>query len=399
MGNLKGDDWDFSSLKHIELSEKDLKTYEVLKGDLLFNRTNSKELVGKCGVFREEGVWVFASYLIRVRVKENFLLPEFASFFLGSSIGRLQINCLSRQIIGMTNINAEEIKLIKVPIPPIEIQKQIVEKFEMAYQAKRAKEAEAKELLAGIDAYLLDKLGIKPPTSDQPTQKTFFTTLSKVTGNRFDPFYNKIEFNEFDKSLNKSQFTLDKIANFCYVVRGVTYTASDEREVGKQILRANNINVKTNELDLSEIRYIRNDIELSDEQTLVKNDILMCAASGSKEHAGKVAFITEDTDYYFGGFMMVLRTLNNIIPKYFFEILASSIFRNLLDKILGGTNINNLNFSMIKSYKIPLPPLDVQKEIADYIQNIRERAKQLEADAKTEIERAKTEVEAMILGQ
>jgi restriction endonuclease S subunit len=140
MVNLKGDEWDFSNLKYIELSEKDLETYKVLDGDLLFNRTNSKELVGKCGVFREKGEWVFASYLIRVRVDEDLLLPDFASFFLGSSVGRMQIDCLSRQIIGMTNINTEEIKLIKIPVPPLDAQEEIVTHIQSI--RARAKELE-----------------------------------------------------------------------------------------------------------------------------------------------------------------------------------------------------------------------------------------------------------------
>jgi restriction endonuclease S subunit len=366
MVNLKGDEWNFSNLKHIELSEKDLKTYKVIDGDLLFNRTNSKELVGKCGVFREQGDWVFASYLIRVRVDTNLLLPEFASFFLGSTVGRMQIDCLSRQIIGMTNINAEEIKLIKIPVPPIEVQKQIIKKFEAIHTSKRAKESESVSLLNGINTYLLERLGIETPTTTE-TKRTFFTRASQLSGRRFDPFYHRTEFEEFENALANSRYDLKKIDSLCFDVRGVTYTAADEAVEGKKILRANNINLRTNELDLSDIRFIRADFEISSEQLLRKNDIFMCAASGSKEHSGKVAFIEQETDFYFGGFMMVLRSLGGVVPRYLFEILASTIFRKFLMKILGGTNINNLNFSMFKSYKIPLPPLEVQEEIVAHI--------------------------------
>src|SRR5205807_1910135 len=105
--------------------------------------------------------------------------------FLGSTVGRMQIDCLSRQIIGMTNINAEEIKLIKIPVPPIEVQKQIIKKFEAAYNAKRAKEAEAKSLLDGIDAYLLERLGIETPAAVE-TKRFFYRKLSEITGSRFD---------------------------------------------------------------------------------------------------------------------------------------------------------------------------------------------------------------------
>ncbi len=82
---------------------------------MLFNRTNSKELVGKCAVFREDGDWYFAGYLIRVAIGEDGYRPEFLARFLNSDVGRVQIDQISRQIIGMANVNAEEIKELLVP--------------------------------------------------------------------------------------------------------------------------------------------------------------------------------------------------------------------------------------------------------------------------------------------
>src|SRR6187402_975326 len=92
MNNLQANGWDLSELKHIELLAADLKRYRLEKGDLLFNRTNSKELVGKCEVFSEEGDWVFASYLIRVRLDPDRAIPGFVSAFLNSPAGRMQID-------------------------------------------------------------------------------------------------------------------------------------------------------------------------------------------------------------------------------------------------------------------------------------------------------------------
>ena len=70
MNNLQADGWDFSDIKYVPLGLAASRRYRLKRGDVLFNRTNSKELVGKCEVFREPGVWVFASYLIRVRFNE-----------------------------------------------------------------------------------------------------------------------------------------------------------------------------------------------------------------------------------------------------------------------------------------------------------------------------------------
>lgn len=145
MNNLRNYEWDFSDIKHIDLSNDELEKYRLFYGDILFNRTNSKELVGKCGVFKESQHYVFASYLIRVRLDESVLLPDFASSFLGSTLGRLQIDCISRQIIGMTNINAEEIKLIKILVPSLQKQAEIVDHIAQIRSRAKQLQQEAKE--------------------------------------------------------------------------------------------------------------------------------------------------------------------------------------------------------------------------------------------------------------
>ena len=71
MNNIKDGELALTDIKHIELPQRETDKLQLKKGDILFNRTNSKELVGKCAVFHEETPWVFASYLIRVRLDEQ----------------------------------------------------------------------------------------------------------------------------------------------------------------------------------------------------------------------------------------------------------------------------------------------------------------------------------------
>ncbi len=122
MGNItyKGG-WDFTNLKYIDLSEKDKPKYLTQKGDLLFNRTNSKELVGKTAVFEEEKPMAIAGYLIRVRTNElgnNYYL----SGYLNSAHGKKTLVGMCKSIVGMANINAQELQNIKILLPPIELQ-------------------------------------------------------------------------------------------------------------------------------------------------------------------------------------------------------------------------------------------------------------------------------------
>jgi type I restriction enzyme S subunit len=122
MGNItyKGS-WDFKKLKYIDLDENDKDKYLAKKGDLLFNRTNSKELVGKTAVFEEEKPMALAGYLVRVRPNErgnNYYL----SGYLNSSHGKKTLMGMCKSIVGMANINAQELQNIKITLPPIELQ-------------------------------------------------------------------------------------------------------------------------------------------------------------------------------------------------------------------------------------------------------------------------------------
>ena len=126
MNNIIDGKLNLSDLKYISLSERDQRILLLNDGDILFNRTNSKELVGKCAVFHEEGDYVFASYLIRMRVNKEKANPDFIAYVINGPIGRRQIDALSRQIIGQANINSQEIRSLRVPLPPLEIQNSIM---------------------------------------------------------------------------------------------------------------------------------------------------------------------------------------------------------------------------------------------------------------------------------
>ena len=124
MGNITYEGkWDFTDLKYIDLSSKDQEKYLATKGDLLFNRTNSKELVGKTAVFDEEAPMAIAGYLIRVRTNECGN-PWYISGYLNSQHGKQTLTNMCKSIVGMANINAQELQDIKIMLPPIELQNQ-----------------------------------------------------------------------------------------------------------------------------------------------------------------------------------------------------------------------------------------------------------------------------------
>jgi type I restriction enzyme S subunit len=133
MNNITIDGYmDFSNLKYINLEVNEIEKYIVKKGDILFNRTNSKELVGKTGVFNESSEMAIAGYLIRIRTNEK-ANPWFIWGYLNSLHGKKTLFSMCKSIVGMANINAQELQEIKILIPPMELQTKfanIVEKVE-----------------------------------------------------------------------------------------------------------------------------------------------------------------------------------------------------------------------------------------------------------------------------
>lgn len=114
-------EWDFSSLKYISVNNGEKDKYSLRKNDLVFNRTNSKELVGKTAVYDRDEEVIIAGYLIRVRLNEKGN-PFYVSAFLNSKYGKTTLLNMCKSIVGMANINAQELQNIRISIPPIEVQ-------------------------------------------------------------------------------------------------------------------------------------------------------------------------------------------------------------------------------------------------------------------------------------
>ncbi|WP_197092905.1 restriction endonuclease subunit S [Haloferax gibbonsii] len=131
MGNYdETGEMDYSELKHVPLPDDEFSKYHLAEGDVLFNRTNSKELVGKCAIFDGElDDAVFASYLIRVHLDEAKLLPEFFVNYMNSPRGRIEIDKKAKQAVSQANINSQELREMEIPLPNIGQQKRILDEI------------------------------------------------------------------------------------------------------------------------------------------------------------------------------------------------------------------------------------------------------------------------------
>lgn len=123
MGNVTYQgDLDLESIKYAELTEVDRDKYLLQAGDLLFNRTNSKELVGKLGMWDGRFDAVAASYFIRLRADRSICHPIYLWAFFNTRFMKQRLFETARGAIGQSNINAKELKAFPVALPPLNLQ-------------------------------------------------------------------------------------------------------------------------------------------------------------------------------------------------------------------------------------------------------------------------------------
>ena len=127
---------DLNDIKTIDVSEKDFEKCVVRKGDILFNRTNSKELVGKTALFNLDEEMVIAGYIIRVRVNKNEVLPIYVVRYMNTPYMKSYFCNLCKGAVNQANINSKELKAIPIPIPPLALQQEFVSKIEAIEKQK-----------------------------------------------------------------------------------------------------------------------------------------------------------------------------------------------------------------------------------------------------------------------
>jgi len=327
---------------------------------------------------------------------KNEIRPKYLMIFLCSDFGK---KLLAKYITGATNshITPQNLGKIKLPIPFIENQDSLVQLMGQAYSLKESKEAEAQRLLDSINDYVLDELGIKLPELRKHLSHLVFSDEAK--GERLDPRYYKPYFKEFEEELTKRKDIkiIGEISE--YVGSGATpkaggddYTSSDEG-----ILFIRIVNLKNNTIVLDDVLYIRKTIHegMLKRTKLKVNDVLLSMAGT----IGLSVVVPENLGEANINQAIARIVVNrNINPFYLSALLNSKIGKIQTDRLSRPAVQANINLAEIRALKIPLPPLPIQNKIAEEVKSRMKKADQLQKQAKEELEKAKQEVEKIILG-
>ena len=210
MDNLQGGFAFDDDLKYAPINEKVFDKYKLQKDDFLFNRVNSEEFVGRTGIYKLSGNHVFASYLVRCQTKENELLPDYLNIFLNTKYGILSIRRMSRRAVNQANVNAQELKAIKIPLPPLRFQEEIRNLLEKSHELFE----KSKILYSQAEVLLLEELGLRDiDLFHEPSYAV--NSADTITANRIDAEYYQPKYDTLLSIIQKKAKYCRQVREFC----------------------------------------------------------------------------------------------------------------------------------------------------------------------------------------
>ena len=337
-------------LKYAPISSDEINSYKLNDKDVLFNRTNSQIFVGRTGIFRKfsNEFLVFASYLVRVVPNPEIVTPEYLTAFLNTKYGMLDVKRRARISINQSNVNAEELKQVEIPLLNRNLQLQITFAFDESFKFIQKSESTFEK----AQTLLLSELGL---THWQPKhQLTFIKNYSDTKqAGRIDAEYFQPKYEDI----------INAIKN---------YSGGWDRLEGLATLK--NINFKPKnkkQYQYIELANIENNGEIADcmmeegqclpsraRREVETGDVVVSSIEGS---LSSIALIEAEYDHVLcsTGFHVINSAFIN--SETFLVLLKSIVGQLQLKKGCSGTILSAINKNEFS--KIVLPKIAESKQI------------------------------------
>ena len=359
MGNITN--WgtiDYSGLVYSS-NDEDIKQYSLKKNDLLFNRTNSSEWVGKTAVYKEERPAIYAGYLIRVR--PILISSDYLNYVMNSSYYRNWCYNVKTDAVNQSNINAQKLSQLMIPVPPLKEQERIIIEIDkwisLIDTIKNSKEKlqviikQAKSKI--LDLAIHGKLVPQDP-NEEPASELLKRINSKTEITCDNAHYTQLPYEIPDTWVWCSHNSILDISGGAQPAKSFFETTP-----------------KPNYIRLYQIRdygespvpiYIP--INLASKQT-EKGDILLARYGGS---LGKV-FHAEQGAYNVAMAKVIFKYENLIYKEYAYYYYLSDLYQNKLKEI-SRTAQAGFNSTDFNDMYFPLPPFTEQKRIVAKIRKV-----------------------------
>ncbi|WP_374548569.1 restriction endonuclease subunit S [Flavobacterium sp.] len=390
---------DLTDVKFInkETHEGYLKRSQISEGDLIVTITGR---IASAAVAPDGFIGNTNQHSVVIKTGSKEISEKLAAY-LNCSIGQKLANRLAT---GGTRPALDYPALLSIPI--IE-DNRILQITDKVIAQKQKNEAEAENILSSIDDYLMKELGITLPIKPENSLKNrmFISTYKQLSGNRYDPFYYKNYFVELEESLNNGKYGLKRLSTVCNLQNGYAFKSSDYIEFSETLnIRMSNIR-PNNVFDPDyNPRYLPNEYAETYKEFLLKDGdiiIAMTDMAGDPKILGVPTIVTNSNNRKLllnqrVGKLFDFKT-TEINIEYLKEILGARIVKEYYNK-MGARGVQiNISSEQILSAKIPVPPLDKQKEIAEHITGIRQQAQQLKDKTNELLKKASEEIEEILL--
>lgn len=176
MGNLQKGMIDWKDLKYTD-NDSEVKKYKLNYGDVLFNRTNSPDLVGKTSIYKDSRLAIFAGYLIRIKYIKRYINSDYLNYCLNTERAREWCKQVKTDGVSQSNINAQVLATFLIPLPSLEEQQEIVRRVDTLFTLADSLEAKCKDALGQVDKIEQSILAkafrgglVEPDPNDEPAE-------------------------------------------------------------------------------------------------------------------------------------------------------------------------------------------------------------------------------------
>lgn len=361
------------------------------EGEVLLTRKGS---YGIAALNRLAKPIAFSSEVFRLKPRSDLIDGEFAEILLNLSFIRKQFD---RNKIGaiMGSLTQKVLRRVYLPLPDLALQRRLLAKFKARQESSRKKMLESDALLVSIDDYLLAELGITLPPEPENTigKRMFRTNASDLGGWRFDARVHQYEFN-----LQSATYPNAKLGTICAinpktVFRGLT----EEDDVSFVPMDA--ISDRLGIIEKPDTRVLAENVGYTSfrEGDLLWAKITPCMENGKSAVAEGLhrGFGYGSTEYH------VLRSPDGSIDMgYLHALLRMKRVRKAAVRFFtGSSGHQRVDADFLRTLELPVPPLEKQKALAAEARERVEKAVNLEKEANAELENAKQDIEAILLGE
>lgn len=387
--NIKPDTTISSDFIYItkETHENMLKRSQVFENDLIITITGR---LGTAAVAPKGFIGNINQHSVVIKTK-NLQTSQALATFLNTSIGeKLSI----RRATGGTRPALDYKALKSIPIIYNETIYHIIEK---ANQLALQKENKAKELLDSIDSYLLEELGIILPLRANNTldSRIYTQKISALSGSRFDANYHQKYYRDLEKSLHCSPYPLVNLASLINNFKKGIEVGSSEYSQNKEIPFIRVSDITNNGIDFDNVqKFISASLFENLKAYKPKQNELLYSKDGT---VGICLEADVSRDYIISGGILRLELKAEVDKDFLCFLLGSYMINVFANRVSIGAVIKHLNIDEFLNLKIPLPPLAIQTQIANRLKSSKFQALSLEKEAKEILNKAKIDVETLLL--